>query len=57
MTWIFGYRNTIPHHVVSTIFRLISANFEVLDEIYDNSQSKSESEDEDTDETDTEEED
>ena len=42
---------------MSTIFRLISANFEVLDEIYDNSQSKSESEDEDTDETDSEEED
>ena len=42
---------------MSTIPCLISANFEVLDEIYDDSQSKSESEDEDTDETDTEEDD
>ena len=49
MTQIFGYRNTIPDHAVSTISHLI------LDKIYDDSQSKSESEDEDTNETDTEE--
>ena len=54
MTRIFKYRNTIPDHVVSTIPRLISDNFEVLDEIYDDSRSESESEDEDRDETDTE---
>ena len=53
MMRIFGYRNTIPDHVVSTIPRLISAYLEVLDDIYDDSQSESESEDEDTDETDT----
>ena len=57
MTRIFWYRNTIPDHGVSTICFLISANFEVLDEIPDDSQSESESEDEDTDETDTEEDD
>ena len=47
ITRIFGYRNTIPDHVVSTL----------LDEIYVDSPSKSELEDEDTEETDTEEED
>ena len=36
---------------------IVSANFQVLDEIYYDSQSKGESDDEDTDETDTEEED
>ena len=54
---IFWYINTIPDNVVSTISGLILANFEVLDQIYDDSQSESESEDEDTDETDTEEDD
>ena len=54
ITRISGYGNTIPDHVISC---LISANFEVLDEIYDDSQSESESEDEDTDETDTDEDD
>ena len=57
ITWISGYRYTIPDHVVSTIPCLISINFEVLDEIFDDSQSENESEDEDTYETDTEEED
>ena len=57
MTRIFGYRNTIPDHVVSTIPRFISANFEVLDKIYDDYQSESESEDEDPYKTDTEEDD
>ena len=53
-TRIFGHRNTIPDHVVSTISRLISAYLQVLNDIYD-SQSESKSEDEDTNETDTEE--
>ena len=47
MTRIFGYRNTIPDHVVNTI----------LDEIYDDSQNKSQPAHEHTDETGTEEDD